>query len=158
MRRPMEDMARKIRLAASSRLSDNFLIVARTDARTELGLDEAMRRSEAYIEAGADILFLESPESVDEMRRIAERFPETPKLANMVGGGRTPMLPDDELKALGYQIVIHPVYLLGAAVAGMRAALAPLLANGVENSDVPDLDDLNQLVDFPAVWALDELD
>ena len=75
----------------------------------------------------------------------------------MVGGGKTPLLTDNELKELGYQIVIHPVYLLGAAVAGMRAAMAPLVKNGKELDDVADLEDLNRLVDFPAVWALDEM-
>ena len=70
----------------------NFLVVARTDARTTLGLDEALRRGEAYLRAGADVLFLESPESVDEMRKIGETFGGVPLLANMVEGGRTPLL------------------------------------------------------------------
>ena len=153
---PAEDMVRKLEIATESRASDDFLIVARTDARTEHGLDEALRRSEAYIKAGADILFLESPESIEEMRIITERFPETPKLANMVGGGKTPVLPDAELKALGYQVVIHPVYLLGAAVSGMRAAMQTLQSDGTEMPLAATLDDLNMLVDFPAVWALDE--
>lgn len=153
---PAEDMVKKIEIATESRSSDDFLIVARTDARTEHGLDEALRRSEAYIKAGADILFLESPESVEEMRVITERFPDTPKLANMVGGGKTPVLPDAELRALGYQIVIHPVYLLGAAVSGMRAAMQMLQSDGIETPSAATLEDLNMLVDFPAVWALDE--
>ncbi len=153
-----EDMVRKLKVAVSARNSAEFMIIARTDARTEHGLDEALRRSEAYINAGADILFLESPESVDEMRKIAARFPEVSKLANMVGGGKTPILPDDELKALGYQVVIHPVYLLGAAVTAMRAAMAELSQTGIEQSGIDNLNDLNQLVDFPSVWALDEID
>ncbi|MGA1104127.1 MAG: isocitrate lyase/PEP mutase family protein [Pseudomonadales bacterium] len=153
---PAEDMVKKIEIATESRSSDDFLIVARTDARTEHGLDEALRRSEAYIKAGADILFLESPESIQEMRIITERFPDTPKLANMVGGGKTPVLPDAELRALGYQIVIHPVYLLGAAVSGMRAAMQTLQSDGTETPSAATLEDLNMLVDFPAVWALDE--
>ncbi|MEL0093967.1 MAG: isocitrate lyase/PEP mutase family protein [Pseudomonadales bacterium] len=153
---PAEDMVKKIEIATESRSSDDFLIVARTDARTEHGLDEALRRSEAYIKAGADILFLESPESVEEMRIITERFPDIPKLANMVGGGKTPVLPDAELRALGYQIVIHPVYLLGAAVSGMRAAMQTLQSDGTETPSAATLEDLNMLVDFPAVWALDE--
>ena len=155
---PKEDMVRKIKIAALSRASSNFLVVARTDARTEHGLAEAMHRSEAYINAGADVLFLESPESVEEMRSIAERFPEIPKIANMVGGGKTPLLTDSELRELGYQIVIHPVYLFGAAVSGMRAAMSHLGQHGAELTTIADLDDLNTLVDFPAVWALDELD
>ena len=155
---PSEDMVKKIKVAALSRSSRDFLIIARTDARTEHGLDEAMRRSETYIKAGADILFLESPESIEEMCSVAERFPEIPKLANMVNGGKTPVLTDGELKDLGYQIVIHPVYLLGAAVQGMRFALNHLLNNEKELDTVADLNDLNHLVDFPAVWALDEID
>jgi 2-methylisocitrate lyase-like PEP mutase family enzyme len=151
-----EDMIKKLEIACESRASEDFLIVARTDARTEHGLDEALRRSEAYIKAGADILFLESPESIEEMRIITERFPDTPKLANMVGGGKTPVLPDAELRALGYQIVIHPVYLLGAAVSGMRAAMQTLQSDGTETPSAATLEDLNMLVDFPAVWALDE--
>lgn len=153
---PTEDMVKKIRIAAESRQSEDFLIVARTDARTEHGMDEALSRSAAYIEAGADILFLESPESVAEMRQITSSFPEVPKLANMVGGGKTPVLPDGELSDLGFQIAIHPVYLLGAAVTGMRKALATLLSTGIEAADATLLEDLNELVDFPSVWALDE--
>ena len=153
---PSDDMVRKIEIAVEARRSEEFLIIARTDARSEHGLDEALRRSEAYIAAGADILFLESPESVAEMRTIAERFPEVPKLANMVGGGRTPVLPDAELQKIGYQVVIHPVYLLGAAVAGMRAAMGTLNDNGTEMAGVDDLEDLNTLVDFPSIWARDE--
>ena len=155
---PSEDMVRKIKVAALSRASNNFLVVARTDARTEHGLAEAMHRSEAYIKAGADVLFLESPESLEEMRSIAERFPEIPKIANMVSGGKTPLLNDSEIRDLGYQIVIHPVYLLGAAVSGMRAAMSQLVQQGAELTTIADLEDLNTLVDFPAVWALDELD
>src|SRR5690606_29888667 len=71
---PMADMVRKIRVAADSRSSKDFLIIARTDARTTLGLDEALRRAEAYAKAGADVLFVESPESEEEMRRIGRSF------------------------------------------------------------------------------------
>ena len=92
------------------------------------------------------------------MRSIAERFPEIPKIAKMVSGGKTPLLTDSELRDLGYQIVIHPVYLLGAAVSGMRAAMSQLVQQGAELTTIADLEDLNTLVDFPAVWALDELD
>ena len=151
-----EDMVRKIELACETRQSDTFLIVARTDARTEHGLDEALSRAEAYRSAGADILFVESPESLDEMRMINEQLLGTPTLANMVGGGKTPMLADAELRALGYNIAIHPVYLLGAAVTAMREALRALQATGQEASSAATLDELNTLVDFESVWALDE--
>ena len=151
-----EDMVRKIELACETRQSDTFLIVARTDARTEHGLDEALSRAEAYRSAGADVLFVESPESIDEMRMINEQLSGTPTLANMVGGGKTPMLADAELRALGYDIAIHPVYLLGAAVTAMREALKTLNATGEEASSAATLDELNTLVDFESVWALDE--
>ena len=151
-----EDMVRKIELACETRQSDTFLIVARTDARTEHGLDEALSRAEAYRSAGADVLFVESPESLDEMRMINEQLSDTPTLANMVGGGKTPMLADAELRALGYDIAIHPVYLLGAAVTAMREALGTLQATGQEDSSAATLDELNTLVDFESVWALDE--
>ena len=151
-----EDMVRKIELACETRQSDTFLIVARTDARTEHGLDEALSRAEAYRSAGADVLFVESPESLDEMRMINEQLSGTPTLANMVGGGKTPMLADAELHALGYDIAIHPVYLLGAAVTAMREALRALQATGEEASSAATLDELNTLVDFESVWALDE--
>ncbi len=155
---PVEDMVRKVKVAVASRNSRDFMIMARTDARTEHGLDEALRRAEAYMNAGADILFIESPESTEEMQRITECFPEVPKLANMVGGGKTPLLADDELKRLGYQIVIHPVYLLGAAVAAMQSATRVLIKDGTEGQASADLNQLNDLVDFPAVWALDDFE
>ena len=151
-----EDMVRKIELACETRQRDTFLIVARTDARTEHGLDEALSRAEAYRSAGADVLFVESPESLDEMRMINEQLSGTPTLANMVGGGKTPMLADAELRALGYDIAIHPVYLLGAAVTAMREALSTLQATGQEANSAATLDELNTLVDFESVWALDE--
>ena len=88
---PVEDMARKIKVAVATRASADFLIVARTDARTSLGLDEVLRRGEAYAKAGADILFIESPESEEEMARIGRHL-DVPLVADMVEGGRTPVL------------------------------------------------------------------
>ena len=88
---PIEDAARRIKVAAEARSSKDFLIIARTDARTSLGLDEALRRGEAFLKAGADILFIESPESEAEMEKIGRTF-DVPLVANMVEGGRTPIL------------------------------------------------------------------
>src|SRR3546814_7933493 len=89
-------MVRKIQVACDSRSSRDFLIIARTDARSGLGLDEALRRGEAYAKAGADILFIESPESVAEMETIGKAF-DTPLVANMANGGVTPILSKEEL-------------------------------------------------------------
>jgi len=104
---PAEDMAEKIRVAVETRSDKNFLIIARTDARTTLGLDEALRRAEVYARAGADVLFVESPESVEEMEKICRSF-DLPLVANMVEGGRTPVLTAEELKRIGYRLAIFP--------------------------------------------------
>ena len=104
---PAVDMVAKIKVAVETREDSNFLIIARTDSRTTLGLDEALRRMEQYARAGADLLFIESPESVDEMERIGRAF-DLPLVANMVEGGRTPVLAADELQRIGYGLAIYP--------------------------------------------------
>ncbi|MFW5679680.1 MAG: isocitrate lyase/PEP mutase family protein [Pseudomonadota bacterium] len=125
---PAADMVKKIRVAAESRTGD-MLIIARTDARTSLGLDEALRRGEAYVEAGADILFVESPESEEEMARIGRSF-DVPLLANMVEGGRTPVLPAPRLAELGYQLAIYPAAGFLAAAAALDRIYDELLERG----------------------------
>src|SRR6187401_959724 len=104
---PTADMVKKIRVAVEARGDDDILIVARTDARTAHGLDEALHRAEAYAKAGADILFVESPESEREMEKICASF-ELPLMANMVEGGKTPILSAGRLTELGYRIAIFP--------------------------------------------------
>jgi methylisocitrate lyase len=105
---PAEEMVGKIRAAVDARTDPDFLIIARTDARAVTGLDDALRRAERYRRAGADILFIEAPESEQELRRIAEAFRGELLMANMVEGGKTPLLSASELYALGYKIVIFP--------------------------------------------------
>jgi len=118
-------MVGRIKAAVDARDDDDFVVIARTDARTTHGIEEAIDRAEAYREAGADILFVESPENRDEMRLINERL-DAPTLANMVEGGRTPFLPASELAALGYRLAIYPnslTRLIGRQGALMLAAL-----------------------------------
>ena len=103
----MEEMVGKIKAACDARQGD-MMIMARTDARTVHGIDVALERAHAYKEAGADIIFVESPESEAEMRRINEELPGVLTLANMVEGGRTPLLTNDKLEALGFNLVISP--------------------------------------------------
>lgn len=151
---PAEDMVRKIKVAVEARTSPDFLIIARTDARTALGLDEALRRAEAYAKAGADILFVESPESEEEMRRIGQAF-HLPLVANMVERGRTPVLTRPELEALGYRLAIFPVTALLAAVQAMAGVYAHLQATGSSaGTTVPlhDFGDLTKLMGFEDVW------
>jgi carboxyvinyl-carboxyphosphonate phosphorylmutase len=103
----VEEMAGKIRAAVAARQDAEFVIIARTDARTPHGIEEAIKRGKAYEAAGADVLFIESPESVEEMQLITSSF-NIPVLANMVEGGRTPMLTAQELQEIGYDFVIFP--------------------------------------------------
>lgn len=124
-----DDMAQKIRVAVESRSDPNLLIIARTDARTSLGLDEALRRAERYVRAGADLLFIESPESVQEMEQIGRSF-DVPLVANMVEGGRTPVLTREELQTLGYRLAIFPAAAFLAAGAAMDAVYRAILEQG----------------------------
>jgi len=154
----MEDMVRKIRVAVEARASPDFLIIARTDARTALGLDEALRRADAYARAGADILFVESPESVEEMRTICERF-DVPLVANMVEKGRTPVLSREDLEALGYRIAIFPVSALLAAVKAMHAMYAHIREHGSSKGAPVELEDfsaLTRLMGFEDVWEFEK--
>lgn len=154
---PMGDMVQKIRVAAASRRSKDFLIIARTDARSSLGLDEALRRAEAYARAGADILFVESPESEDEMRRIGQAF-DLPLLANMVDGGYTPVLSQQALQQLGYKIAIFPVTALLAATQAMQEVYATLRAEGSSaglRQPLMRFSALTELVGFPQVHAFE---
>jgi 2,3-dimethylmalate lyase len=127
---PAEDMADKVRVAVDARSDPNFLVIARTDARTTLGLDEALRRAELYLRAGADVLFVESPESAEEMRRIGSTFKGVPLLANMVEGGRTPILSKSELENLGYRIAIFPALGFLAMGAALEKAYGELKSAG----------------------------
>lgn len=155
---PMNDMVRKIKVANDARSSADFLIVARTDARTSLGIDEALRRAEAYGAAGADILFVESPETVEEMTRIASAF-DKPVVANMVEGGRTPVLSREELDALGFRIAIYPGTGFLAMGYALEEAYGALLRDGSSAAVADRLYDFqafSRLVGFERVWEFDK--
>ena len=122
-----EAMARKLRAAVAARRSTDLFIIARTDARAVHGLDEALRRGEVYLNAGADGLFIEAPQSVEELARVGQSFQGVPQLANMlVGGGRTPILPPAELARLGFAMVAYPTSLIFAVAHAMEKTLAEL--------------------------------
>ena len=150
-------MPDKIRVAVEARQSDDFLIIARTDARTAHGIDEAIRRGRAFAKAGADVVFVESPESEEEMRRVCEEI-DAPLLANMVNGGRTPLLPADRLQELGYAIGIHPAVGFLSMGAALQRAYADLQTNG-ETTDAVDLYDFSrfsELLGFADVWEFEK--
>jgi 2-methylisocitrate lyase-like PEP mutase family enzyme len=155
---PAEDMAKKIRVAREARDSAEFLIIARTDARTALGIDEALRRGEIYARAGADVIFIESPESVEEMRRITASF-EQPCLANMVEGGRTPLLSRAELIEIGYRVAIFPAAGFLASAAALEAVYRGLKDDGsTKNAETAlyPFAEMNRLMGFERVWEFDK--
>jgi carboxyvinyl-carboxyphosphonate phosphorylmutase len=126
---PTKEMVGKIKAAVATRTDPDFMIVARTDARTLHGIDAALDRARAYEDAGADILFVESPESIEEMYKINEVLTK-PTLANMVEGGRTPMLPNEKLLEIGYSIVIYPTASIFVTAQSMLQLMNYLKENG----------------------------
>jgi 2-methylisocitrate lyase-like PEP mutase family enzyme len=153
---PLEDMVRKIKVAYDSRSSGDFLIIARTDARTGHGLEEAIRRGIAYGEAGADIIFVESPESEEELAEVGRRIGK-PLLANLVNGGRTPMLAVDRLAKLGFALAIFPAVGFLAAGQALQSAYEDLQKHGTSTNAVPmfDFAEFNKLMDFDDVWEFE---
>lgn len=122
--------------AVAARKSNNFLIVARTDAREQNGLDEAIARGAAFLKAGADVIFIESPESAEEMATIGRELGHAPLLANMVEGGRTPLLPREELAAMGFNFIIYPVAAMAVVAAGLQATYGQLQSKDVSEARV----------------------
>ena len=125
---PRDEAARKIRAAAKARESKAFKIVARTDARATHDLDEALRRGEAFLNAGADILFVEAPRSDEELRKIADRFKGVPLVANLVEDGKTPLLSVRELEEIGFKIVLYPISALLAVAQRLDDVYRALIA------------------------------
>jgi 2-methylisocitrate lyase-like PEP mutase family enzyme len=124
-----EVMAAKLRAAVAARDGADLFIIARTDARAVHGLDDALRRAELYLQAGADGLFIEAPQSVDELAHIGRTFQGVPQLANMLeGGGRTPVLPPSELHRLGFVMIAYPTTLIFRVASAIEKALADLKA------------------------------
>jgi 2,3-dimethylmalate lyase len=153
-----EEMVRKIAVAVESRESPDFLIIARTDARTSLGLAEAIRRGRLYAEAGADMLFIESPESEAEMVEIGRELGDKPLVANMVEGGRTPLLSLDRLGDLGFALAIHPVAGLLAATAAIESVYTQIRRTGSsKDSSAPlySFAEMNGLMGFEEIWRFE---
>ena len=156
---PARDMALKIEVAVESRKNPNFLIIARTDARTGLGLDEAISRGQLYRRAGADIVFVESPETEDEMKRIGQEI-DAPLLANNVEGGRTPILSKQRLADIGYAVAIYPALGFLATAAALERVFTQLHedgdSNGVPARDSYGFGRICELMGFPEVWDFEK--
>jgi 2,3-dimethylmalate lyase len=149
---PMAEMVVKLRVALDSRRFEDTMIIARTDARTGLGLDEALRRAEAYAKAGADLVFVESPESEEELRRIGEALKGIPLVANVGQTTRTPELPSSTLREMGFAVAIYPSLAHKTAAAAVSASYTYLLRHGTAiGLDVPLMSttDMHELMGFP---------
>jgi 2-methylisocitrate lyase-like PEP mutase family enzyme len=154
---PLHDMLNKIKVAVDARRDPDFLIVARTDARTGLGLDEAIRRGQAFAAAGADVVFVESPESAQEFARVGREI-DVPLLANMVEQGRSPLLDRDTLSGYGFALAIHPGAGFMAAAKALEQVYGYLRANGSTSGMAQPLysfEQMNKLMGFEEVWAFD---
>ncbi len=123
---PLDEMVQKIRAAVDARQDPDFVIIARTDANAVYGFEDALRRGRAYREAGADVIFIEAPRSIEELRTIAQAFPDVPLLYNWAESGKTPLLSLEEIHALGFKLVIFPVSLLFAATHALLSMLEVL--------------------------------
>ena len=147
-----DEAALRIRAAVDARdAREDILIMARTDARACVGLDEAIARCQMFRELGADITFLDAPTSEEEMRRYCDAV-EGPKMANLIEGGKTPVLSPGQLQAIGYRIAVYPLTLLNVSIHAMRQALRSLLA-GQLAPDAMGFEELKGAVGFPGYYA-----
>jgi len=148
----MEEMIGKIEAAKEARVDEDFLIIARTDARTDYGFDEALKRVKAYEKAGADIIFLESLETIEEMEILNKEI-KVPTLANMVEGGRTPLCTNAELEKIGYSLAIWPT-----ASTYVTAYVMTELMNELKEKDTTEgfIDKMISFENFNKLIGLDE--
>lgn len=140
---------------AARESGSDILIMARTDARAVHGFEEAMERCRIFAGEGADILFLEAPVSVDEMRDFCAAF-TLPTVANLVSGGHTPILPPAELEAIGYRVAMYPLTAFGAAIEGVQRALAAIRAGRPEDTAQVSFTELKSIVGFDDYYAREE--
>lgn len=158
---PMDEMVTKIKAAVRAREDENLVIIARTDARTLLGIEEAIKRSNAYVDAGADVIFVEAPESVEEMRSITSKI-KVPTLANMVEGGNTPLMTADELEDIGYSLAIYPISTVLVAAQSVKELLMSLKKHSTTKSFFENMEikwsEFNDLIGLPVVKAIESGD
>lgn len=151
---PVDEMVEKVRAAVAARHDPDFVLIVRTDARAVEGLDAALERARAYRDAGADVLFVEAPESETEVVEVAAAFPDTPLLFNWVERGRTPMMTLERVAELGFALVLFPVATLFSATTGMQRYLAELRATGTPLGALDDavsFDEFTDLVGLPEI-------
>ena len=154
---PMAEYLEKLKAAIHAREDSGLVIIARTDARSPLGLEEAIHRGKTYFEAGADIIFVEAPQSIEELQAIALALPNVPLFANIIEGGKTPFLSSEALEQLGYKIVVYALSGLFAATAGIRKCFSHLreqkTTQGFE--ELVTFSEFEQIIDVPKYKKLE---
>lgn len=149
---PAEEQAAKLRAAVDARGDDDLVIIGRTDAREPLGLEEAIRRGKRYREAGADVVFVEAPRSIDELREVARAIPDAPLFANMIEGGKTPLLSSSELQDLGYKMVVYPLSALFSAAKAVQETYRALFEEKTTASRrdaLVSFEEFEEIIDLP---------
>ena len=153
---PTSDMVTKIKVAVDTRTKDDFLIIARTDSRTGLGIEEAINRAVAFEEAGADIIFVEAPETESEMKMVNAAI-KKPTLANMVSGGKTPIFSSSALQDMGYSVAIHPALGFLAMGEALKTAYTKLDTTGnVTGVALEDFGEFSRIMGFEDVWDFEK--
>ncbi len=155
---PPEEMIGKIKAVVDARVDADLMIMARTDALAVNGIDDAIGRACRYVEAGADMAFIEAPQSIEQMRRILAEV-KAPQLANMVPGGRTPILTASELEALGFACVAYPTALTYAIAYTARDVLSHILETGTPaglEGRMIEFEEFNRLVGLPEIRAKEQ--
>src|SRR5262249_52742829 len=147
----MAEMVNKVRVAFDARSSADFLILARTDAIASAGLDEALRRAEAYAKAGADAIFIEAPESVEQMKKIGASI-DTPLVSNQLHGGKTPILPQTQLAKMGFAAAIYPTAGLFAAAKALAAVYNDHVDDRPVSAPLYGFHDFTKMIGFQEVW------
>ncbi len=151
-------MAAKVAAAVAARRASGLLIIARTDARAVEGLRGALERARRYRDAGADMLFVEAPQSISEIETIAATFPDAPLLFNYAEGGKTPPVTHAFLRELGFSLVIFPISTLLAATAAIRSVLAEIKAKGSPIDLIPSMLPFGEFLDFIGIAEIRELE
>lgn len=156
---PQDEMVAKVRAAVSARTDADFVVIARTDARAVEGMEGALRRASAYLDAGADVLFVEAPETEAEIERVAAEFAGVPLLFNWAEGGRTPPVSLERLGELGFRLVIFPIGALLSAATAVRSFLDALRRDGTPAgllAGLPTLPEFVELMGMPEVRDLEQ--
>jgi methylisocitrate lyase len=155
---PAEEQAAKLRAAADARGDDDLVIIGRTDARQPLGLEEAIRRGRLYHESGADVVFVEAPRSIDELQEVARAIPDAPLFANMIEGGKTPLLSSAELQQLGYRMVVYPLSALFSAARAVEETYRALFeqeSTASRTDAMVSFQEFEEIIDVPGWQALE---